>query len=168
MKLIWYKLKGEIKIDSLYILLISMLPVVELRGAMPIGYAMGLNPMTVFLLTVAGNILPVPIIYLFLHKVFELLKVILKEKGDKIIYFVHKRTVLDKEKMSKIEKYKYLGLYLLVSVPLPLTGAWTGTAIATLTKMDFKKSVLTISLGVITSGIIVSIVYFAGIKIFIN
>jgi len=142
-----------------------MLPVVELRGAMPIGYAMGLNPVTVFLLSVIGNILPVPIIYFFLGKIFVFLKVVLKDKGEKIIHFVHKKTILDEKKMKQIEKYKYLGLYLFVTVPLPLTGAWTGIAIATLTKMDFKKSFVAISLGVISAGIIISIMYFTGLRI---
>lgn len=127
----------------------SMIPIIELRGAIPMGTAFGLDPWLNYAISVVGNMLPVPIILLFVKIVLDWMK---KVKGlSKIALWVEAKA--DKNK-GKIEKYGYLGVFIFVAVPLPGTGAWTGSLIAALMKMKFWKSLLFVFFGVLTAGII--------------
>ena len=127
----------------------SMIPIIELRGAIPMGTAFGLNPWLNYLISVVGNMLPVPIILLFVRIVLDWMK---KVKGlSKIAIWVEAKAEKNK---GKIEKYAYLGLFIFVAVPLPGTGAWTGSLIAALMRMKFWKSLLFVFLGVLTAGVI--------------
>ena len=106
----------------------------------------------IFVICFVGNILPIPLILLFLDRVFELLK---KNKViKKLIDKLEKRSL---DKSEQIKKYQYFGLFLFVAIPLPGTGAWTGSMIASLMGMNRRKSFVAIALGVLGAGIIMSI-----------
>ncbi len=148
-------------LDFLSVLVVSAMPFSELRGGIPLGLAMDLRPETVFLLALIGNILPVPVILLFLNE----LKNIFCKIGffDRMYRKIEKRVL---EKKDIIDKYGYLGLTLFVAIPLPVTGAWTGSLLAFLLEMDFRKAFFHISLGVLIAGIIVMLASLGVITIF--
>ena len=135
---------------------ISMVPLIELRVAVPTGLAMGLDPRVLYPVCILGNMIPVPIIFFFARKVLEWGKdkpiiggffTFCLEKG-------HKGGVKLQEKTGQ---GLYVALFLFVGIPVPGTGAWTGTLAASLLDMDFKKSVLAIVCGVILAGIIMGV-----------
>ncbi len=133
----------------------SMIPIIELRGAVPLGAGLGMGMIETYVLSIIGNMIPVPFILLLIRVVLDFMK---KIKGlRKIALWVEAKA--EKHK-GKIEKYAYVGLFLFVAIPLPGTGAWTGSLIAALMKMKFWKSLLWITLGVLSAGIIMSIVSF--------
>jgi uncharacterized membrane protein len=135
---------------------ISMVPLIELRVAVPTGLAMGLDPRILYPVCILGNMIPVPIIFFFARKVLEWGKdkpiiggffTFCLEKG-------HKGGVKLQEKTGQ---GLYVALFLFVGIPIPGTGAWTGTLAASLLDMDFKKSVLAIMCGVVLAGIIMGV-----------
>ncbi len=137
--------------EELVVFMISMFPIVELRGAIPVGVALGLEWHTAYLLSVLGNIVPIPFIIWFFRPIIEYLE---KTKMfGKLATKLKKRT---HSKMNdvKLNKYKLLGLYIFVAIPLPGTGAWTGAAIAALMKMRIKYAFLVITAGVASAGVI--------------
>lgn len=137
---------------NILIFIVSMLPIVELRGGLIAASILEVEFIKAFIICFIGNILPVPFILLLIDKIFDLLK---KWKPTKKIV-----TKLEKKTLSKsdqIHKYGYWGLLLFVGIPLPGTGAWTGTLLAVLLNLDKKKSFVAISLGVLLAGIIMSI-----------
>lgn len=128
--------------------LISMLPVVELRGAMPIAIAMGMSLKKAFIISVVGNLIPIiPILY-FLEPVTKSLRRF--KIFARFFDWFFERT---KKRGDLIEKFEAVGLMLFVAVPLPGTGAWTGCIAASLFKIRFRYAVLAIALGVIEAGI---------------
>ncbi len=131
------------------ILIISMIPIVELRGAIPAGIAMGLNPATVYFLCVVGNMLPIPFILAFIRPIFNMLK------KTRLFNFVKKIEDKALNKSKKVQERSIFGLMLFVAIPLPGTGAWTGALIASLLNMRYKNALPSIFLGVIISGLIV-------------
>lgn len=133
---------------------ISMLPVIELRGAIPYGVGFGLNPWVAFSVAVLGNMVPVPFILLFMDKVFD----ILKRMGGKLEKFAVWLEAKAYRNQEKIEKYKVFGLYAFVAIPLPGTGAWTGALAASVLGISKKRAILSILAGVITAGFIVTAV----------
>ena len=146
----------------LKIIIFSLLPISELRGGIPVGLSSGLPLSVVFPISVLSNILVFPIFYLFLTFVHELLmKVTLYRK-----YFDFFLERTRKKVGPKVEKYGYLGLTLFVAVPLPVTGAYTGTLGAWFFKMKKRKSFLAVILGVFIAGVIVSIVSVFGVHMF--
>ena len=130
--------------------LISMVPIVELRGGLPYGILQGLHLPAAACAAILGNMLPVPFILLFIEHVFSFLK----KNFPKMNSFIRKLEKRAEEKQVIVDKYGALGLVLLVAIPLPGTGAWTGTLAASILDMDFKKSVRAIVSGVILAGII--------------
>ncbi len=133
----------------LAVFIVSMMPVVELRGAIPFGVSLGLDWREVYLVSVLGNMLPVPFIILFFRPLIEYFE---KTKlFGKIASKLKKRT---HSKMEGMNKFKMLGLFLFVAVPLPGTGAWTGAAIAALLKMRIKHSFFPILSGVLVAGLL--------------
>ena len=130
--------------------LMAMVPVVELRGAIPYGVVSGLSVPEAFLLAVIGNLLPIPILVVFTRKVFEWLRT-KSEWLDRLVKRLEAKA--DKNK-ALVEKYEFFGLMLLVAIPLPGTGAWTGTLAASILDMGFKKSIAAVMLGVLIAGII--------------
>lgn len=132
-------------------MLISMAPVIELRGGIPFGVTQGLSiGSAVF--SIIGNILPMPILLIFTSKVFEFLK----SRSEGLNNFVKRLELKAEKNKSMVEKYEFIGLMILVAIPLPGTGAWTGALVATVMELEFKKSILAIFLGVIIAAIIVT------------
>ena len=129
----------------------SMVPVVELRGAIPLGVAAGLHPLAAAAAAVLGNMVPVPFILLLLRQVFALLRRVpgLGETGD----WLERRAHL---KGRMVKKYRLLGLMLLVAVPLPGTGAWTGALVAVMLDIRFRNALPAIALGVLAAGAVVT------------
>lgn len=135
------------------IFIISLFPILELRGGMLAASLLGINFKRAFLICIIGNILPIPIVLLFLEKIFHLLG---KWKvTQKIVNWLEKKAM---SKREQIDKYGYLGLILFVGIPLPGTGAWTGSLLAVLLGLDKKKSFLCILVGILLAAIIMSIV----------
>ena len=128
---------------------ISCLPILELRGGILAAYLLNVNPVVAFIISFIGNILPIPFILWCVTPLFNQLK-----KWKKIEPFVNK---LEKKALSKkdqIEKMQFMGLLLFVGIPLPGTGAWTGTLIASMINMDKKKALFASIMGVVLAGII--------------
>lgn len=147
------------------IFFVSMVPIVELRGAIPISQGFGLPLLQSYIICVIGNMLPVPVIFFFARKV------LIWGKDKKFIggFFTW---CLDKgerggEKLKeKAGKGLYVALLLFVGIPLPGTGAWTGTLAASFLDMDFKKSVIACMGGVLLAGVIMGIGSVAGVSFF--
>lgn len=138
--------------------LIAMLPVVELRGSMPVAINIFHIPWPVaFLVSVAGNILPIPLILLFLGQVTKFSHKL--GPLEKALDWILKRTRL---KSKFVEKYAAPGLAIFVAIPLPATGAWTGAIIAFLLGMRWWVAMLAISAGVVMAGVIVLALTFMG------
>ena len=134
------------------IFIISLMPILELRGGLIAAKLLGLPPVQSFIICFIGNILPIPIILWLIEPIFNFLR---RWKWfDKFITWCEKKA---HSKKDQIENLKYLGLFLFVGIPLPGTGAWTGCLIASLIGMDKKKSMLAAILGVVLAGIIMLI-----------
>lgn len=134
--------------------IIAMVPVLELRGAIPIGTAAGVEPHVATLVAVIGNLVPVPFIILFIRRIFAWMR-------TKNNFFNRIVTAMEEKaskNMEKVFRYENIGLFLLVAVPLPGTGAWTGALVAAFLDMRLKRCALPITLGVIVAGIIVYII----------
>ena len=140
----------------MYIFLISMVPLVELRGAIPVSQLQGLPIVQSYIVCIIGNMLPVPIIYLFARKTLEW-------GADKPLigrffsFCLEKGEKGGKKLEAKAGRGLFLALLLFVGIPLPVTGAWTGTLAASILDMDFKSSVTAVMLGVLLAGIIMGI-----------
>ncbi len=135
-----------------YTILISMTPIIELRGAIPIGIANDLNIALCFVAAVIGNMIPVPFIIIFIRKFVCFLK--RKSKFlQKIALKIENKARL---KAKIIYKYEALGLFILVAIPLPGTGAWTGALVAGMLDMRLKTAFPSILMGVITAGVIMT------------
>ena len=140
---------------EIYLIIISMIPFVELRGAIPVGVGFGMNPVEVFILCVIANCIPVPFIIFLIKPIFRWLKGF--RTFEKIIT---KLEGLADKKSGKITAYKYemVGLMLFVGIPLPGTGAWSGALIAALLNMRIKHAFFAIVLGVILAGVLVTLI----------
>lgn len=139
--------------NYLIIFLISMVPLIELRGAIPVSQGLGLPIISSYIICIIGNMIPVPIIYLFARKVLEWgqdKKLI----GSICTFFLVKGSKAGKKLEEKAGKGLFLALLLFVGIPLPGTGAWTGTLAASLLNMKFKDTVIAVSLGVLLAGVI--------------
>ncbi len=140
----------------LIVFLISMIPVVELRGAIPVGIGMGLTPWAVYVICCIGNMLPVPLIYFFARKVL----IWGKDKkyiGKFFTFCIEKGEKGGKKLQKNGGKGLFIALMLFVGIPIPGTGAWTGTLAASFLDMGFKKSVIAVTLGVIIAGVIMGL-----------
>ena len=142
--------------------LISMVPVVELRGGLPYGIVSGLPYGLAVTAAVLGNMLPVPFIILFIEKVFAWLR----EHFPKIDSFISSLEKRAADKQETVDKYGALGLVLLVAIPLPGTGAWTGSLVAALMHMKLQKAVPCVFLGVIIAAVLMTVITKLGIFAF--
>ena len=141
----------------LYIFLISMVPLIELRCAIPVSQGFQLPLLQSYIVCVIGNMLPVPVIYLFARKVLEWGKD--KKYIGKFFTFCIEKGHKGGEKLKqKAGRGLFVALLLFVGIPLPGTGAWTGTLAASFLDMGFKKSVIAVLLGVLMAGIIMGLV----------
>lgn len=136
-----------------YTFFISMLPIIELRGAIPVGAASGLPWYVNYLLCCIGNMLPVPVILFFVEYVLDFMKRI--KHLDRIAYWVEEKA--EKYK-GQVTKYATWGLLLFVAVPLPGTGAWTGSLVAAFIKMKKKTAFFSVLGGVLIAGAIVTLI----------
>ena len=139
---------------------ISMVPIIELRGAIPIGVANGLSVRTALFAAIIGNLIPVPIIILFVRKVFAFIRT----KSEKLDHLVCRFEEKAKKQSGMVEKYEWFGLVLLVAIPLPGTGAWTGALVAAMLRM--KRAFPAIMIGVIIAGIVVSYITYGASMLF--
>ena len=143
------------------VFLISMMPILELRGAIPVGLEWGLSFKETMIICLCGNILVVPFIVLLFNKILVVMRKI------KITAKIADKLEARAEKNSKkIEKWEFLGLMIFVAIPLPGTGAWTASMVAGLMKMRLRTAIPPIMLGVAIAGAIVTAVYY-GFKVII-
>lgn len=133
--------------------LISMVPIIELRGAVPFGVAMGVNPFVALAVSIVGNMIPVPFIYLFARKFLEWGKDV--KFLSKICKWVLKKGEKGGKKLTaKTGQSVYVALLLFVGIPLPGTGAWTGTLAASLLDLNHKKTTIAVLCGIALAGAI--------------
>ncbi len=140
--------------QALLTFLASTLPVIELRGGLPFGVALGLDLPIALVVSIAGNMLPVPFIIIFIRKFFTWVRKNIPW-CEKLISALEKRAHL---KGRTVTKYRTLGLCILVAIPLPGTGAWTGSIVAAFLDMRLKEALPSIFFGVCLAGIIVSVI----------
>ena len=140
--------------NEVYVFIVSMLPIVELRGAIPLGAAMGMNIFECYFLSVIGNLLPIPFVLVFVKKIIEWLQYSKIKFLNKIANFLINKA---EKRSDKVDKFSLWGLCLFVAIPLPGTGAWTGALIAAFLGMRFKKSFFSILLGVLVAGAIMTL-----------
>ena len=140
----------------LFIFLVSMVPLIELRGAIPFSQGFGLPLVTSYIVCIIGNMLPVPVIFLFARKVLEwgCDKPVI---GKFFTFCIEKGHKGGAKLQEKAGRGLFIALLLFVGIPLPGTGAWTGTLAASLLDMDFKSSVTAVMLGVLLAGIIMGL-----------
>lgn len=134
--------------------LLSMVPVLELRGAIPIGIAHGLDFRIAILASICGNLLPIPFIIIFIRKIFSFLRN-MHPRLDALVTNLETRAHL---KSDVVRKYQFWGLVIFVAIPLPGTGAWSGALIAAMLDLRLKNAFPAIALGVTIAGLIISFV----------
>ncbi len=150
----------------LIVILISMLPLIELRGAVPVAIDMGIEPLRALLICVVANMVPVPIIYFFARK-FLLWGAKQRHIGKICTFFVEKGERAGQKLVKKTGRGGlFMALLLFVGIPVPGTGAWTGTLAASFLNMGFKSTVVSVSLGVLLAGIIMGTASLAVFGIF--
>ena len=145
----------------LVVLVISMIPLIELRGAIPVavGMELGLPEWLVLIIAIIGNMVPVPFIYLFARKVLDWGKDRKWKPFRNFCQFcLEKGEKAGQKLLKKAKSGVYFALFLFVAVPVPGTGAWTGTLAASILKLDFKKTMLAIMAGVLVAGLIMLMV----------
>lgn len=149
----------------LIVFLVSMVPLIELRGAIPYGVLFGLPLWQTFVIAIVGNMLPVPIIFFFARRVLEwgTDKPLI---GKMFTFFLEKGHRGGAKLQAKAGRGLYVALLLFVGIPLPGTGAWTGTLAASLLDMDFKKSVAACMGGVLLAGCIMGVLSLLGVSAF--
>lgn len=141
-------------IQLLWIMLLSAVPILEQKAAIPLALSLGYSDMTTYVVTLIGALLPAPFILLFIPKLFEFLRK--HERLGKLVDWYETGAM---KRGKNIVKYELLGLFIFVAIPLPLTGVWTGSAVAALLDLSFKKSLLTVIIGAMVCGMILMLVF---------
>ncbi len=141
----------------------SMIPIIELRGAVPMGAALGMPWYQSYFLSILGNMLPVPFILLFIKKVIQWMSKSRVKFFNKIANFLLRKV---EKRRAGIEKYSFWGVCLFVAVPLPITGAWTGSLVAAMIDMKFWKAFLSCLFGVMISGTIMTLISYGVVALF--
>lgn len=151
----------------LWVFFVSMVPLVELRGSIIISQGLQLPVLSSYIVAIIGNMLPVPVIYLFARKV-------LVWGADKPVigkffsWCLEKGEKGGKKLQEKAGRGLFIALFLFVGIPLPGTGAWTGTLAASILDMDFKSTIIAVMLGVLLAGIIMMVFSVAGFGMFLK
>ena len=140
---------------QLIVFIISLMPILELRGGLIAAAPLGLKPVESYIISMIGNIIPVPFILWFINRILEWMRT--KKRLSKVAKWLDKK--VDKHK-GQIEKYGFWGLVLFVGIPLPGTGAWTGCLIAAVLEMDRKKALLAALIGIFIASIIMMLISF--------
>ncbi len=143
-------------------LIVSMIPVIELRGAIPLGVGLGLSHFDAMWVSMLGNMLPVPFIILFIRPIFKWMT----RKSEKLGRVVEKLEARAEGKWDKVHKYQFFGLAIFVGIPLPGTGAWTGALIAAVMDMRMRSALPSITLGVVMAGLLVTGITYGFTSIF--
>lgn len=149
----------------LYVFFVSMVPLIELRGAIPIGVGLGLPLSTVYIISIIGNMLPVPFIYLFARAVLEWGK----DKpviGKFFTFCLEKGEKGGKKLQATAGRGLVIALLLFVGIPLPGTGAWTGTLGASFLNMGAKETAISVCAGVVLAAIIMTVISLVGVHVF--
>lgn len=144
---------GKYVSKEIVVFIISMIPILELRGGLIVSSLLQVPIITAIPLCIIGNIIPIPFILLFIKQIFKWLKKVKMFRG-----LIEKLETRAMGKSDTIKKYEFWGLVLFVGIPLPGTGAWTGSLIAALLEIDIKKAVLAELLGIVIATVIMSIV----------
>lgn len=148
--------------EFLLTLLVSMVPVVELRGGIPFGVAAGLPVWAAYVAAVIGNMLPVPFIIVYIRRIFQWMR----RRMPRLNSLVDKLERKAHLKGQTVSRYKYLGLAIFVAIPLPGTGAWTGALAAAFLDMPLRKAIPSIFVGVLVAGIAISILTYGVSSLF--
>ncbi len=154
-------MNGILENPIVHSLVLSLLPVSELRGGIPYAVANGVHPLTAYIMCVLSNMLVIPLVFIFLetlHKVFYRVY-LYRMLFDKLVIRTKKKA------QKNVDRWGYWGVMMFVAIPLPITGAYTGTLAAWLLQLDKRKSYGYLALGVVIAGIIVSIATLTGIGI---
>ena len=155
-------LTGSMAGEFLLTMLVSMVPVIELRGGIPFGVAAGLPVWAAMLAAVIGNLLPVPFIIVYIRRIFQWMRRRMPRFGGMIDRLEAKAHL----KGQKVQKYQYFGLAIFVAVPLPGTGAWTGSLAAAFLDMRLRKAFPSVAAGVLVAGVLVSAITYGVASIF--
>lgn len=142
--------------------LVSMVPVVELRGGIPFGVALGLSHWEAFLAAVIGNMIPLPFIVVYIRRIFKWMRSRLPAL-DRLVDKLERKAHL---KGRKVSKYKYLGLMIFVAIPLPGTGGWTGALVAAFLDMPLRRALPALCMGVFIAGFLVTGITYGFTSIF--
>lgn len=137
-----------------HVFFMSMIPVVELRGAIPYGLAAGLDPWLTYLAAVVGNMVPVPFIMIFIRRIFNWAREHSRWLGDRVRWLEDRA----EKKSDLVRRYALAGLTILVAIPLPGTGAWTGALVAALMNIRLRQSFPAVLLGVLIAGVIMLLI----------
>ena len=143
---------GQVLSAEMTIFIVSMLPILECRGGLIVASLLQVNIWKAIPICVIGNLIPIPFTLLFLRRLFEWLK-----RFDVTRGFVEKLEARASNKSKGMDDREFLGTVLFVGIPLPGTGGWTGSLIASILEMDFKKAILAIFIGVLMATVIISI-----------
>ena len=138
----------------------SMIPIIELRGAIPMAFFLGIPWWQAYIISVIGNMLPVPFILLFIPKILVWMQKCKIKFFNKFANWLDRKVEKNK---PKIEKYAFWGVCAFVAIPLPTTGAWTGSLVAAMIEMKFWKAMLSAFIGVLIAGAIVTAIVYGGI-----
>lgn len=145
-----------------FTILVSMVPIVELRGGIPFGVTLGLPVWAAYLAAVIGNILPVPFILVYIRRIFQWMRRRLP-RLNRLVDKLERKAHL---KGQRVTKYKYLGLAVFVAIPLPGTGAWTGSLAAAFLDMPLRKAIPSVIAGVLIAGMAISILTYGVTSLF--
>lgn len=145
-----------------FTVLVSMIPVVELRGGIPFGVTAGLPVWAAFIAAVIGNLIPVPFIIVYIRRIFQWMR----RRMPRLNGMVDKLERKAHLKGQRVTKYKYLGLAVFVAIPLPGTGAWTGSLAAAFLDMPLRKAIPSVIAGVLIAGMAISILTYGVTSLF--
>lgn len=142
---------------EILVFIISLLPILELRGGLIAAALLKLNPLSSYIISIIGNIIPIPFILLLMSKILDKMRTCKVSFLNKIASFLDKKVEKNKE---KIQKFGYWGIVLFVGIPLPGTGAWTGSLIASVLELDKKKTFGAVLLGIFMASLLMMLVSF--------
>ena len=149
--------------EEFCVLICSMLPIIELRGAIPMAAAFNMPWWQAYLLAVVGNMLPVPVILLFIRQFLTWAAGSRIKFLNKLANWLNKKV---EKNRPKIEKFAFWGLCVFIAIPLPTTGAWTGSLVAAMIDMKFWKALLSCLFGVMIAGVIMTLISYGALAIF--
>ncbi len=147
--------------EFVFTMLVSMIPVVELRGGIPFGVTAGLPVWAAWLAAVIGNLIPVPFIIVYIRRIFQWMRRRMPRLNSMVDWLEQKAHL----KGERVSRYKYLGLAIFVAIPLPGTGAWTGALAAAFLDMPLRRAIPSIVAGVLVAGTVISLLAFGVVSL---